>query len=46
MSMALVFPGQGSQAVGMGKALASDFAMARGVFEEIDAAVGGLRDRE
>jgi [acyl-carrier-protein] S-malonyltransferase len=40
MSMALVFPGQGSQAVGMGKALASDFAMARGVFEEIDAALG------
>ena len=40
MSMALVLPGQGSQAVGMGKALASDFAMARGVFEEIDAALG------
>ena len=38
MSMALVFPGQGSQAVGMGKALASD--LARGVFEEIDAALG------
>src|SRR5512133_517021 len=40
MSMALVFPGQGSQAVGMSKALASDFATARGVFEEIDAALG------
>jgi [acyl-carrier-protein] S-malonyltransferase len=40
MSMAPVFPGQGSQAVGMGKALASDFAMARGVFEKIDAALG------
>jgi [acyl-carrier-protein] S-malonyltransferase len=40
MSMALVFPGQGSQAVGMGKALAGDFKMARAVFEEIDAALG------
>ncbi|MBV9064163.1 MAG: ACP S-malonyltransferase [Methylobacteriaceae bacterium] len=40
MSMALVFPGQGSQAVGMGKALAGDFEMARAVFEEIDAALG------
>jgi [acyl-carrier-protein] S-malonyltransferase len=40
MSMALVFPGQGSQAVGMGKALASDFAAARAVFEEIDTALG------
>ncbi|MBV8849386.1 MAG: ACP S-malonyltransferase [Methylobacteriaceae bacterium] len=39
MSMALVFPGQGSQAVGMGKALASDFAAARAVFDEIDAAL-------
>src|SRR5436305_5227630 len=40
MSMALVFPGQGSQAVGMGKALASDFASARAVFDEVDAALG------
>ena len=39
MSMALVFPGQGSQAVGMGKALASDFAAARAVFDEVDAAL-------
>lgn len=34
---ALIFPGQGSQAVGMGKALADAFAAARVVFEEIDA---------
>jgi [acyl-carrier-protein] S-malonyltransferase len=40
MSMALVFPGQGSQAVGMGKAFAADFAAARAVFDEIDAALG------
>src|SRR5438270_13303835 len=40
MSMALVFPGQGSQAVGMGRALAVDFAAARAVFDEIDAALG------
>ena len=40
MSMALVFPGQGSQAVGMGKALAADFASARAVFDEVDAALG------
>ena len=40
MSMALVFPGQGSQAVGMGKRLAEEFAAARTVFEEVDAALG------
>ena len=37
---AFVFPGQGSQAVGMGKALADTFASARLVFEEVDAALG------
>ena len=37
MSAAFVFPGQGSQAVGMGKALAATFACARAVFEEVDA---------
>src|SRR4029077_2825710 len=40
MSAAFIFPGQGSQAVGMGKALADAFAPARAVFEEVDAALG------
>ncbi len=37
---AFIFPGQGSQAVGMGKALADNFPAARAVFEEVDAALG------
>ena len=40
MSAAYVFPGQGSQAVGMGKALAETFPVARRVFEEVDEALG------
>jgi len=40
MAVAFVFPGQGSQTVGMGKALAEAFAPAREVFEEVDAALG------
>jgi [acyl-carrier-protein] S-malonyltransferase len=40
MAVAFVFPGQGSQAVGMGKALADAFAPARAVFDEVDAALG------
>jgi [acyl-carrier-protein] S-malonyltransferase len=40
MSVAFVFPGQGSQSVGMGKALAEAYRPARSVFEEIDAALG------
>src|SRR5207302_9024381 len=40
MSFAFVFPGQGSQTVGMGKALADTFAPARAVLEEVDAALG------
>lgn len=40
MAVAFVFPGQGSQAVGMGKTLAVNFAAARAVFEEVDAALG------
>jgi [acyl-carrier-protein] S-malonyltransferase len=40
MTVAFVFPGQGSQAVGMGKSLAETFAPARQVFEEVDAALG------
>ena len=35
-----IFPGQGSQSVGMGKALAEAFAAAREVFEEVDEALG------
>ncbi|MFG1201023.1 ACP S-malonyltransferase [Xanthobacter aminoxidans] len=37
---AFIFPGQGSQAVGMGKALADNFPAAKAVFEEVDAALG------
>jgi [acyl-carrier-protein] S-malonyltransferase len=39
MTRAFIFPGQGSQAVGMGKALAEAFAPARAVFEEVDEAL-------
>jgi [acyl-carrier-protein] S-malonyltransferase len=38
--IAFVFPGQGSQAVGMGKALAEAFPVCRETFEEADAALG------
>src|SRR5438270_153367 len=40
MTSAFVFPGQGSQAVGMGKALADAFPAAREVFGEVDDALG------
>ncbi len=40
MSAAFIFPGQGSQAVGMGKALHDAFPASRAVFEEVDAALG------
>ncbi len=40
MTIAFVFPGQGSQAVGMGKSLADNFTSARAVFDEVDAALG------
>jgi [acyl-carrier-protein] S-malonyltransferase len=40
MAIAFVFPGQGSQAVGMGKALASNFTPAQQIFEEVDEALG------
>ena len=40
MSIAFTFPGQGSQAVGMGKDLADAFPEARAVFEEVDEALG------
>ncbi|WP_420348705.1 ACP S-malonyltransferase [Pelagibius sp.] len=39
MSLAFVFPGQGSQAVGMGQALADAFPVARHTFEEVDDAL-------
>jgi [acyl-carrier-protein] S-malonyltransferase len=38
--LAFVFPGQGSQTVGMGKDLFDGFAEARAVFEEVDVALG------
>jgi [acyl-carrier-protein] S-malonyltransferase len=40
MSLAFIFPGQGSQAVGMGADLAQAFAAAREVFQEVDDALG------
>ena len=40
MARAFIFPGQGSQDVGMGKALADAFPSARAVFDEVDDALG------
>lgn len=40
MALAFTFPGQGSQAVGMGAALAAAFPSARAVFDAVDAALG------
>ena len=40
MKYAFVFPGQGSQFVGMGKDLADNFASAREVFDEVNEALG------
>ena len=42
---AFVFPGQGSQKVGMGRALAEDSPAARAVFEEVDDALGQALSR-
>lgn len=40
MSIAFVFPGQGAQTIGMGRALAEAYPAACAVFEEVDAALG------
>lgn len=40
MTKAFVFPGQGSQAVGMGQELAAAFPVAKQVFEQVDQALG------
>lgn len=40
MKIAFLFPGQGSQVVGMGKELYDNFACARQLFEKVDAALG------
>jgi [acyl-carrier-protein] S-malonyltransferase len=40
MTLAFIFPGQGSQEIGMGRALAETFPAAKAVFEEVNAALG------
>jgi len=40
MSRAFIFPGQGAQTIGMGKALADAYPAARAVFDEVDDALG------
>lgn len=40
MSRAFVFPGQGAQSIGMGKALADAYPTAKAVFDEVDEALG------
>lgn len=40
MTLAFTFPGQGSQAVGMGKDLADTYTEAKAVFDEVDEALG------
>ncbi len=40
MTTAFIFPGQGSQSVGMGRALAERYPQARAVFDEVDDALG------
>ena len=40
MSRAFIFPGQGAQTIGMGKALADSYPAARAIFDEVDDALG------
>lgn len=40
MTKAFVFPGQGAQSIGMGKALADNYPAAKAVFDEVDEALG------
>jgi [acyl-carrier-protein] S-malonyltransferase len=40
MSRAFIFPGQGAQTIGMGRALAEAYPAAKAVFDEVDAALG------
>ena len=40
MTRAFVFPGQGAQTIGMGKALAEAYPAAKAVFDEVDEALG------
>ncbi len=40
MTIAFVFPGQGAQAIGMGKALAESYPAAQAIFDEVDEALG------
>ncbi|MBT8152577.1 ACP S-malonyltransferase [Epibacterium ulvae] len=40
MTIAFVFPGQGAQTIGMGRALADAYPAAKAVFDEVDAALG------
>ncbi len=40
MTIAFIFPGQGAQTIGMGKALADAYPAAKAVFDEVDDALG------
>ncbi|MFQ6041902.1 MAG: malonyl CoA-acyl carrier protein transacylase, partial [Candidatus Poribacteria bacterium] len=40
MKKAFIFPGQGSQRVGMGKSLAENYAVAQRIFQEADEILG------